>query len=535
LKIYLLVAAVILILFSKAENGLSQSVVSLTTSNLPIIVINTENNATIVDDPKVPAHMGIISNASGVNNINDAFNDYDGSIGIELRGNSTQDFPKKPYAFETRDASGNNLDVSLVNLPADNDWILLASYIDRTLIRDALAHYISERTGEWTSHSRYCELVVNGKYMGVYLLIEKIKRTKNRLNLSKLTSQDNSGENLTGGYIYEVTGFAGYNTVPGDFERHRVIHYPKEDEVTSEQLDYIKTYDDSFRDVMSSAAFSDPETGYESYINVDSFVAELLTQETMRNSDGYGWSAYFHKDRSSKLDAGPVWDFDQSSGNSTYKDGASTSGWIFIQNDGYIPFFWAKLWSDPRFKYRVKLKWQDLRKDKLSTVRVNQYIDSCAVLLAQAQQRNFTLWPILGEFLWRETAGYQNRDTYTKEVDYLKTYISNRLAWMDNELSKVAIVPLSTDELKAGTSQVALYPNPATDYLVIDTGDGNISKVRIQIFSNTGTLVQNEEFVITGNGIVKINLNHSLINGLYHLKMATATNKVFKGNFVVVR
>lgn len=532
MKTLLIVAFVVVIaLLSNPQNALSQSV-SLTSSNLPIIVINTNNNAPIVDDPKVGAHMGIISNTNGINNITDAYNAYDGLIGIELHGNSTQNFSKKPYTLETRDASGNNLDVSLLGMPADNDWILLASYIDRSLIRDPLAHYISESTGEWSSHCRHCEVVVNGKYVGVYILIEKIKRVKNRLNISKLTTQDISGENLTGGYIFEVTGFT---SGPGDFGLNRMIHYPKDDEITTEQLDYIRKYDSDFRNVMLSAAYTDIDNGYEKYINVNTFVNELIAQEAMRNSDAYGWSAYFHKDRSDKLNAGPAWDFDQSSGNSTYKDGASTSGWIFMQSDNYIPVFWKKLWSDPRFQYRVKLKWQELRADKLSTVRINRYIDSCAVVLDQAQKRNFTQWPILGVFVWRETAGYQARNTYAKEVEYLKTYMTNRMYWIDNELNKVAVVPLSTDNTIAANSLVKLYPNPATDYIILEPGEANIEIEKIQIYSNTGILVQNDVFSTAGNGLVKINLKPGLGNGLYHIKLVTNTNRRYNGNFVIVK
>lgn len=514
------------------KNAFSQSV-NLTSSNLPIVVINTNNNAAIVDEPKVTAHMGIISNAGGVNHLNDAYNDFDGWIGIELRGNSTQNFDKKPYALETRDASGNNLDVSLLGMPAENDWILLASYLDRSLMRDALAHYISESAGEWSSHSRYCELVVNGKYMGVYLLMEKIKRTKNRLNIAKLTPQDNTGESVTGGYIYEVTGFTTFGTVPGDFGLHRVIHYPKADEVTSEQINYIAKYDNDFRNMMLTETYAEPVNGYEKLINVNSFVAELITQEAMRNSDAYGWSAYFHKDRNDKLNAGPAWDFDQSSGNSTYKDGASTSGWIFLQDDGYIPTFWAKLWSDPRFKYRVKLKWQELRANKLSTGSINRFIDSCATLLNQAQVRNFTQWPVLGVFLWRETAGYQSRNTYQSEVSYLKTYMTNRMAWMDNELNKVAAVPLSTSDKLAGNSLARLYPNPATDYLVIDAGEENTDPAKIQIYNNTGKLVQDIGFSAEGNGLTKISLNPNLTDGLYHIKLVSKSNKWYFGNFII--
>jgi hypothetical protein len=138
-------------------------------------------------------------------------------------------------------------------------------------------------------------------------------------------------------------------------------------------------------------------------------------------------------------------------------------------------------------------------------------------------------------FLWRETAGYQNRNTYEKEVAYLKTYMTNRMAWMDNELNKVAVVPLSTDDSFAGNSLVKLYPNPATDYLVIDTGGENTDLIKIQIYNNTGVLVQNAGLTTVGNGLLRINLNSGLVSGLYHIKVASKDNKWYSGNFVIVR
>ena len=314
------------------------SSISFTSSNLPIVVINTNGQA-IPDDPKIMADMGIIWNGEGVrNNVTDPFNNYSGKIGIELRGNSTQMFPKKPYAVETQDSTGANLDVSILGMPAENDWTFLASYIDRTFIRDPLAHYLSTLTGRWSSRCRFCELILNGEYEGVYIILEKIKRTKNRLNISKLTSADTSGENLTGGYIYEVDGFGG------DFGDNRMIVYPKPEDVVPVQLEYIQNYDNNFRYAMALPNFADTVNGYAKWIDVNAFIDELIVQETMRNSDAYGWSAYFHKDKNQKLAAGPVWDFDQSAGNSNYPDDGVVDGWMFSNpgtND--TPFFWATL------------------------------------------------------------------------------------------------------------------------------------------------------------------------------------------------
>lgn len=389
--------------------------------------------------------MGIIYNGPGIiNHISDPYNEYHGSVGIERRGNSTQSFPKRPYLFETRDSLGNNLDVSLLGMPSDNDWILLASYIDRTFIRDPLAHYLSSQTGCWSSRSKFCELIVNNEYLGIYVLTEKIKRTKNRLNINKLTPAEISGEDITGGYIYEVTGFGG------DFGNNRKLHYPKIDEIAQAQLEYIANYEDSYRVVMNLPAFNDTVNGYYKWIDANSFIDEILVQEVMRNSDAYGWSSYFHKDKNKKLFAGPVWDFDQSSGNSTYLEGGKTDGWIFDYGIDQ-PFFWKKLFYEPEFKSNLQLRWKDLRQNKFSTENIISFIDSCANYLNEAQVRNFEKWPILGVFIWRETSGYKNRNTYQKEIDYLKTYMINRLEWMDDQLkiiktTNIAVINFSFEE-----------------------------------------------------------------------------------------
>ena len=147
-----------------------------TTSNLPIVVINT-NGQTIVDDPRIVCDMGIIDNGFGfINSINDPFNDYNGKISIEYRGSSSQSFPKKPYALETQDLLGNNNNVSLLGMPVENDWILYAPYSDKSLMRNFLTFDLGRKMGNYSPRTVYCELVVNGSYEGIYILMEKIKR-----------------------------------------------------------------------------------------------------------------------------------------------------------------------------------------------------------------------------------------------------------------------------------------------------------------------------------------------------------------------
>jgi hypothetical protein len=232
-------------------------------SNLPIMVINAENGAEIVDEPKVMADMGIIYNGPDQrNNIDDPFNHYNGKIGIELRGNaSMQISDKKPYTFETRNVDGSDLNTELLGLPKENDFILRAAYIDKTLMRDALAYYMSRSMGRWAPRTRHVELFINSSYEGVYILEEKIKPDNNRLDIAKMDSSDIAGENLTGGYIWSVQQSDDNDVVFNENEQdgnQRVLKYPKPDKVMPAQLAYISQLEQEFCDVMASPNYNIP-------------------------------------------------------------------------------------------------------------------------------------------------------------------------------------------------------------------------------------------------------------------------------------
>lgn len=406
-------------------------------SNLPIMIIKTEGGEEIKDEPKITAHMGLIYNGPGKRNYADnPFTEYDGNIGIEIRGNSTARYPKKPYNFETRNNLGENLNVSLLGMPEENDWILRASYFDHTFARNPLADHMSRQTGRWASRTRHVEVIVNGEYMGIYILMEQLKRDKNRLDIARLNPDEITGEDITGGYIWEINGRDGVDY----FGEYRKLKYPKFDEISSAQLEYIQAFDDAFRDKMreGSASYSDPNTGYVEHINVESFLYEAIVQEAMRNSDAYGWSGYYHKDKNGLINAGPVWDFDQSAGNSLYPDNGVVEGWLIGHpSTNNTPFYWTSLLDESFFKYSLKLRWEEMRAEKYKTEILLAYIDSVADHLSEAQEREFTKWPVLGENIWRETNGYEQRDTYQKEVDYLKDFLTQRWEWIDNQLTGI--------------------------------------------------------------------------------------------------
>jgi hypothetical protein len=504
-------------------------------SNIPIMVINTDG-IEIVHEPKIPARMGIINNGSGNrNSITDPFNEYDGWIGIEYRGNASfRISDKKPYTIETRNEDGSNRNVEILGLPSENDFVLRAVYIDKTLMRDALVYYMYRSMGRWAPRTRHLELFLNGSYQGVYILEEKIKPDKNRLDITKMDSSDISGEALTGGYIWCINhrwGDEDHNDLVFDSTEadgnERFLKYPKPNDVTPEQFAYISQLEQEFCDVMAGPNYNNPFGGYTSYIDVSSFIDELVIQEITSNSDAYSYSGFFHKDRGGKICAGPEWDFDQALCNSTHNDGARTDEWIVLKPDGARPPFWDRLFPEPAIQAELKTKWNTYRKDALSKDRILAYIDSVTNYLSEAQEHNFNKWPILGVSIWRSLPGVEERDTYQKEVDYMKSWLLAHLEWMDKQLE----LPTNIEDNKAskkvikGLSLKQNYPNPFNPITKIEYKILKKCFVTLKIYNLLGeevaVLINQEQ--TAGEYIVNFDASN-LASGIYIYKIFTSNN-----------
>ena len=452
--------------------------VSFTSSNLPIVIIDTDGED-IRNEPKITAQMGIIDNGPGATNqVTDVPNDYDGFIGIERRGASSQAlYPKKQYSIETREADGEDLNVKLLGFPKESDWVLYAPYGDKSLMRNVLTYRLARRMGRYASRTRFCEVVLNGTYQGVFVLMEKIKRDDDRVDISKLNPDETSGDDLTGGYIIkidkqngsEVEGWtSGYPAAyaPDKDVRYQ-YHDPEPSELVEEQKTYIQNYIAAFEDAMAASTFEDPDVGYPAFIDLDSFVDFFIVNELGKNVDSYRLSTYLYKDKDSNdgaLHAGPVWDFNLAFGNADYYDGADVEGfqYDFAQtgDDFPIPFWWKKLAESEGFREALGNRWVELRQGVLHEDSLMQSIDAMATLLDEAQARNFERWPILGEYIWPNVFVGQ---TYAEEIDYLKGWLSGRVAWLDANLPGATTV---ANEPRADVPEgytTAVYPNPLHD------------------------------------------------------------------------
>lgn len=456
-----------------ANQSFGQSGVSFSSSNLPIIVINT-NGQYIRDEPKIIASMGIVSNGNGVrNNLTDAFQ-YSGKIGIEIRGSSSQMFPKKQYGIEIVDDAGVETDTVLLGMPSESDWILFAPYNDKSLMRDALAYRLGRAMGRYAPRTRFCELVLNGSYQGIYVLMEKIKRDKNRVDINKLNPDENEGNNLTGGYILKIDKSSGNSgegwqslIQPTPRTGNQQISFqfetPNYNVVTSQQRQYIKTYVTQFENALTSVTFQDPAEGYQKFIDVDSFVDFYLMQELTKNVDGYRLSTFLYKERDSdggKLFMGPLWDFNLGFGNADYCTKGNPEGFVLDFNNTcpqdfwLIPFWWKRLLEDATFRGKVADRWASLRESVFSQPYIHNYIDSVAgVLNVEARQRNFNAWPVLGTYVW---PNFYVGQTYGDEVLWLKNWVTQRLLWLDSSLPK----SITGVEERAENELIVAYPNP---------------------------------------------------------------------------
>ena len=479
---------------------------SFTGSNLPILLINTRGG-TIVDDPKILADLRIIDNGAGKRNALTDRASLSSVIGIELRGATSQDFfPKKPYGIELRDSLGvNSVARSVLGMPAESDWVLNATYNDKTLVRETLTYdFFRKMSTNYASRFRYCELVLNGEYRGIYIVMERLKRDKNRINISSNKTTDVSGDALTGGYILKIDKFegsasrlwtspypAGVNGVPLRIQ----IDRPRPEDLAEAQFNYIRKYVTDFENALNSADFADSTRGFRKYIDENSFVDYLLLTELCRNVDGYRLSAFFYKDRDSKnpkLVMGPIWDYNLGYGNANYCDGNKYTGWAFGFNAvcprdaSPIPFWWGRLLQDLTFGKKVKARYKALRQTVLTPQRLGTFIDSTTAVLAEARVRNFARWPVIGTYVWPNS--YVG-GTYDAEVTYLKDWIGYRLGWMDTAIEEFGVTPLSTEP-----NALLLSPNPSAGDVLVTLPLPAVTSVTLTLTDMQGRPVRQQQW-----------------------------------------
>ncbi len=506
-----------------------------TSSNLPLVILNTNGQA-IPDEPKIQAHMKIINNGAGnLNFVTDFPNAYNNNIGIERRGSTSADFPQKSYGFETRDINGTQKDTVLLGLPAEHDWILYAPYNDKTCMRNILTYELANQMQHYASRTILCELVLNDQYQGIYVLMEKIKRDANRVDIAKLLPTDISGDDLTGGYIVKIDKTTGTNSdgwtsnyqSEDNSDINFLYHYPKADDIQPQQKEYIQAYIDSFETALASPSFANPLTGYRKYSVPETFIDFLILNEISKNVDGYRLSTFMHKEKDSKggkLRMGPMWDFNLAWWNADYCGGDSYTGWQYEQSGGclgdfQLPTWWTRMTEDPWFQDELKCRWTILRQGVLSTDSLHAKIDSIAQLIDQAKDRHFEQWPLLGIYTW------PNPDPipadYPGEVAAIKSWVLNRASWIDNNIIGTCHLGLIQQEI----ASLSAYPNPFNENLTISWFSAGMSNTLIKLFDLQGNQISSiEKAPSYGTNEITLNSFPALSSGIYWIEIQEGTS-----------
>ena len=340
---------------------------------------------------------------------------HQGRLGIHVRGNTSRDFDKKSYAFETWDENDEDLDVALLGLPAEEDWVLQGPFSDKTLIRNHLIYQLSRDIGRYAARTRFVELEINGDYRGVYVLMEKIKRDDVRVALPE------------GAALLKRDWFEGGEKF--------IQTTACQDELKvewSDDIDEVVTRLDSIEAELLIGDFSS--------IDLDSFIDHMLLVEIGRNVDGYVLSTWITLSENDVLGMGPVWDYNGALGNASYFEAWETNGWHYqnpeFPGDNPNGFCWYEaLLESSEFLNLRRERWQIHRAGPWSDAAIEARIDGAIEALGPAIERNFERWPLLGEVIWPNDLGAVDRTTYVDEVSYLKSWVKERMAWIDLVLS----------------------------------------------------------------------------------------------------
>lgn len=402
---------------ASGANESKSYLVKVVYTGLPAVFIYTDNEAVINSkDTYVNGNIYVYPDETGGLT---AFTDV---IQIKGRGNSTWNMPKKPYKIKLSKKG------SVLGMAADKEWVLLANYSDKSLLRTAAAFETSRRLGmPYTPSGQSVDLFLNEKYEGTYYLTEQIKIASSRVNITEMKSADTTSSKITGGYLLEVD-----ERLDEDLwfrTSHNVPFTIKEPDLNTPQFNYIRQYVQQAEDALYGNDFTDPVNGYAAYLNTETFVNWYLVNELFKNNDAAFYSSvYLFKDKNGKLSIGPVWDFDIAAGNIDYSHCMYSYSW-WVRNSVWI----GRLFEDPAFKARVKARWNELKELQINTLTA--YIENQAAKLGVAQEYNFKKWDILSSYVWPNAAVM---GSYNGEISYLKAWLTNRIAWMDSQLSPKA-------------------------------------------------------------------------------------------------
>jgi len=470
-------------------------------SNLPLLIMNTSGASIPANvapgQPRARGSLVVIEPVGGRATLLTP-PQFQGLAEFEIFGQTSAGFPKKPYNIELQDELGNDLAVSLLGMPAEADWKLRNPYTDKCMMNDFLGFELFEKMGHYQLRRRFVEVFVDttggkvtypGDYHGILVLLEKIERGKDRVDIAELTPSHTNEPAITGGYIFkkdkDSTGDLDFSTTGGaGFSAQALkIHEPKPRQITTAQLNWLRNHLNQFeRALYATNWLSATGTNhYSYYIDVDSFVDQHWIVEFTKQIDGYRLSSYFTKDRGGKIKWEPIWDWNLAFGNANYAEGEYTSGWYYsvINENQHI---WLRrlicgttsatgTTGDPDFKQKLIDRWSVLRTNVFNATNVNARVDELAAYLSEAAVRDFAKFPRLGTYVWPNPNMYVTPTTYAGIITNMKAWILGRYLWIDGLYPHVPALSHPGGLISPGLTLTLTAPSGGTIYYSLDGTD----------------------------------------------------------------
>jgi hypothetical protein len=494
-------------------------------SNLPLLIMNTSGSGIVEGvppgQPRTRGSLVVIDPGAGRATLLSP-PDFQGVAEFEIFGQTSAGFPKKPYNIEIQDELGNDRAISLLGMPAEADWKLRNPYSDKCMMNDFLGYELYEKMGHYQVRRRFVEVFVDtsggkvtypGDYHGILVLLEKIERGKDRVDIAELTPSHTNEPAISGGYMFkkdkDSAGDINFSTSGGGgFSGQGLkMHEPKPGDVTTAQVSWLQNHLNRFESALYAANWL-TATGtnhYSHYIDVDSFVDQHWIVEFTKQIDGYRLSSYFSKDRGGKIKWEPIWDWNLSFGNADYADGFNTSNWYYHQCD-QVAHIWIRRMitgttaststtGDPDFNQKMIDRWSVLRTNVFNATNVNARVDELAAYLSEAAARDFAKFPRLGTYIWPNPPIYSTPTTYAGIITNMKAWILGRYLWIESLYTPTPVLNHPGGQVGSGFRLGLSVPSGSTVYFTLDGSDprlpgGGISPLA-QTYSASITVTNN--------------------------------------------
>lgn len=521
---------------SKTYVLLNANVINFT-SDLPLMIIHNYGAGSVPASQDQIASISLFEpGASGKTSLTN-LPVVSARAAINLRGSSTLGYPKSSFAVEFHDDFDANKDVSLLGMPDGADWVLYApNNFEPILIHNPLAYELSNQIGRYAPRTRFVEVYLNtgggavssANYNGIYVLEEKIKRGKDRVDVDKLEPEHVNPPQVTGGYMMKIDRLGPGENGFGAAGQSMAYVDPSETEIElpqrTPQRQYLTSYMNSFGTALNSSSYTNPLTGFRAYVDVDPWIDHHILNVLSFNVDALRLSAYFYKPRNGKLAFGPIWDFDRALGSTDGRD-SNPRVWRSQSGDLGTDFFnypwWGRMFTDADFWQRWIDRWQELRTDRFAQTNLNALVDSLCNQVRSSQPRELARW------------GVQPRGgTYQAEIDYSKNWLTARANFIDTNFLARPVLSRVGGPITAGTSLTISGPSGATIYYTLDGSDPRQSGGGLSpnALTYSGPILLNNNARVVARAR---NLSHANLTGANNPPISSPWSGVVAATFVV--